>query len=257
MGLVKVTKENSIAYISMNRPDKRNALSIELVNDVIAALKDADEDQAIRAVILSGEGKGFSAGGDLETLHTLNESASIMKYMRRALEVVQIIRKMDTYVVAAVNGFAAGAGFSIAMAADFIVAESKATFISSFSNIALIPDLGLMKALTDNVPHPLVKEWLSSAKPVSADELKAWGLVNHVAKENLMEEATEYAQFIVDGPPLANRFVKHFVNHAEQLNYETSDLQETAIQTLLLQSEDNKEGIAAFFEKRKPNFKGN
>ncbi|MCF3944402.1 enoyl-CoA hydratase/isomerase family protein [Oceanobacillus alkalisoli] len=257
MKVVKVKKENRIAYITMNRPDKRNALSYELVNDVIEALIDAEEDRAIRVVILSGEGKGFSAGGDLETIHDLNESASIMKYMKRALEIVQTIRKMDTYVVAAVNGFAAGAGFSIAMAADFIVAESEATFVSSFSNIALIPDLGLMKVLTDNVPRPLVKEWISAAKPVTADELKAWGLVNHVAKENLIQEANDFAQFIVDGPPLANRFVKQFVNHADKLNYETSDLQETAIQTLLLQSEDNKEGIAAFFEKRKPNFIGN
>lgn len=256
MSLVEVKKENKVALITMNRPEKRNALSYDLVRDLIEALKEADEDREIRAVILTGAGKGFSAGGDLETIHGLNESASIIRYMKKALEIAQTIRKMDTYVIAAVHGFAAGAGFSIALSADFIVADKEATFISSFSNISLIPDLGMIKALADNIPRPLVKEWISSAKRLTAEELVKWGLVNRVAEEDVLEEAKEFAQFIVEGPPLANRFVKHFVNHAEDLNFETSDMQETAVQALLLQSEDNKEGIRAFFEKRKPNFQG-
>lgn len=256
MSLVEVKKENQIAYVTMNRPDKRNALSIDLITDLIKAFKEVDRDEEIRVVIYSGNGKGFSAGGDLETIHRLNESASIMGYMREALEVIQTIRQMDTFVVAAVQGFAAGAGFSLALAADYIVAEKDATFISSFSNIGLIPDLGLIKSLTDNVPGALVKEWIASSKPVTAGELHRFGLINRVVENDLLEEAKEFASFIVDGPPLANQFVKQFVNHAGDYNYETSNLQETAIQTLLLQSEDNKEGIEAFFEKRKPNFTG-
>jgi 2-(1,2-epoxy-1,2-dihydrophenyl)acetyl-CoA isomerase len=257
MSLVDVKKEKRIAYVTMNRPEKFNALSLELVGDVIHALKEADEDEEVLAVIFSGDGKGFSAGGDLETINGLNESASIMNYMKRALEVVQTIRNMDTYVIAAVHGAAAGAGFSIALAADYIVAHKDTKFISSFSNIALIPDLGLIKALTDQLPKQLVKEWISSAKPISATELSNWGFINRVTEDDIMKEATDFAQFIVDGPPLANKYVKKFVNHAKDYNFETSDLQEMAIQTLLLQSEDNKEGVKAFFEKRKPNFKGN
>lgn len=257
MSVVDVKKENHIAYVTMNRPEKRNALSIELVNELIEALHEADQDPDVRVVILAGAGKGFSAGGDLETLNEFNQSSQIMKYMKKALEVVQTIRKMDTYVVAAVQGFAAGAGFSIALAADFIVAEKDAKFISSFTNISLIPDLGLIKALSEKLPTAVVKEWISAAKPIGAEEAKRWGLVNRVAEGDLLQESADFAQFIVDGPPLANRFVKQLVNHADQLNYETSDLQETSIQTLLLQSDDNKEGIAAFFEKRKANFTGN
>lgn len=257
MSVVDVKKENHIAYVTMNRPEKRNALSVDLVNDLIEALHEVDQDPDVRVVILAGAGKGFSAGGDLETLNQSKQSSDIMKYMKKALEVVQTIRKMDTYVVAAVQGFAAGAGFSIALAADFIVAEKDAKFISSFTNISLIPDLGLIKALSEKLPTAVVKEWISAAKPIGAEEAKGWGLVNHVAEGDLLEETTAFVQFIVDGPPLANRFVKQLVNHADQLNYETSDLQETSIQTLLLQSEDNKEGIAAFFEKRKANFTGN
>lgn len=249
-------KENRIAFITMNRPEKRNAMSYDLVKELISTLKAAEEDPEIRVVILAGSGKGFSAGGDLETIHRLNDSASIMNYMKKALEVVQLIRNMDTYVIAAVQGFAAGAGFSIALSADFIVAEKNATFISSFSNIGLIPDLGLIKTLTDNVPSPLVKEWISSARPIPANELKDWGLVNRVVEGDVVKEAVSFSEFITEGPPLANRFVKQFVNHAENLNPETSDLYEISIQTLLLQSKDNKEGIAAFFEKRKPEFTG-
>ena len=256
MSLVDVKKENKIAYITMNRPEKRNALSLNLVHDLLDALQEADQDGGVRVVILSGAGKGFSAGGDLETMHGLNTSGDIMKYMKKALEVVQTIRGMDTYVVAAVQGFAAGAGFSIALAADFIVADKDARFISSFSNIGLIPDLGLIKSLTEKLPAAVAKEWISSAKPVSADEAHHHGIVNRVVEGDLTAQAAEFAQFIVDGPPLANQFVKQLVNHADQLSYETSDLQETSIQTLLLQSDDNKEGITAFFEKRKPNFEG-
>jgi 2-(1,2-epoxy-1,2-dihydrophenyl)acetyl-CoA isomerase len=256
MSVVEVKRENHIAYVTMNRPDKRNALSYELAHELITALQEADMDEDVRAVIFAGAGKGFSAGGDIETMQGLNESASIMAYMKDALSVIQTIRKMDTYVIAAVQGFAAGAGFSLALAADFVVADKDAKFISSFSNIGLIPDLGMIKALTDNVPQPLVKEWISSARPVSAEELRRFGLVNRIAEGDVLQEAADYAGFIVEGPPLANKFVKHFVNHASDYNYETSDLQELAIQTLLLQSEDNKEGVQAFFEKRKPKFTG-
>ncbi|MHA6251521.1 enoyl-CoA hydratase/isomerase family protein [Oceanobacillus sp. CAU 1775] len=257
MSVLEVKIENKIAYITMNRPDKRNALSIELANKLVAALEEADQDKDVRAVILAGAGKGFSAGGDIETMEGFNETSDIVKYMKMAMKVVQTIRKMDTYVIAAVQGFAAGAGFSLALAADFVVAEKDAKFVSSFTNIALIPDLGLIKALSEKVPINIVKEWISAAKPVDAEEAARWGIVNRVASENLLEEATDFAQFIIDGPPLTNQFVKHLVNHADQLNYDTADLQEIGMQTILLQSQDNKEGIAAFFEKRRPNFTGN
>ncbi|GIO24499.1 enoyl-CoA hydratase/isomerase family protein [Oceanobacillus sp. J11TS1] len=249
-------KKDSIAYISMNRPEKRNALSIEMANGFVEALKDAERDAAVKAVIISGEGKVFSAGGDLEVLHTLDNSAKIMEYMKQALEIIQTIRELDKYVISAVHGFAAGAGFSIAVAGDFVVAKEDASFVCSFTNVGIIPDLGLLKKLTDNLPGAIAKEWISSGRPVSAEEAYQRGIVNKVTEGDVLEAAADYARFIVNGPPLANKFVKHMVNHADEWSNGTNDLQETAIQTLLLQSEDNKEGIQAFFEKRKPNFRG-
>ncbi|AXI10205.1 enoyl-CoA hydratase/isomerase family protein [Oceanobacillus zhaokaii] len=254
--VVKVKKDNNIAYISMNRPEKRNALSVEMANELLFALKDADADDDIKVIILSGEGKAFSAGGDLDTLNNLNNIAEIMKYMKQALAVIQTIRKLDKYVISAVHGFAAGAGFSIALAADFVVIDSKAKFVCSFTNVGIIPDLGLVKTLSEMLPSTIAKEWISSARPVSAQEAYEKGIVNKVVEGDLLQGAADFAQFIIDGPPLANQFVKQLVNHSAELTYDTNDMQETTIQTLLLQSEDKQEGVRAFFDKRKPEFKG-
>ncbi|GAA0314871.1 enoyl-CoA hydratase-related protein [Oceanobacillus oncorhynchi subsp. oncorhynchi] len=253
---VKYEKKDAIALIKMNRPEKRNALSIEMARGLVEALKDAEKDSDIKAVIISGEGKIFSAGGDLEVLHTLDNSAKIMEYMKQALEIIQTIRELDKYVISAVHGFAAGAGFSIAVAADFVVAKKDAAFLCSFTDVGIIPDLGLVKKLTDNLPSAVAKEWISSGRPVSAEEAYQRGIVNRVTEEEVVEAAIDFAGFIVNGPPLANKFVKHMVNHADEWSCGTNDLQETAIQTLLLQTEDNKEGIQSFFDKRKPSFKG-
>ncbi|WP_337017525.1 enoyl-CoA hydratase/isomerase family protein [Oceanobacillus massiliensis] len=254
--VVNVRNQNKIAYISMNRPEKRNALSVDMANQLLDAFHDADRGEEIRAIIFTGEGKAFSSGGDLETLDSLNNTAEIITYMKQALAVIQTIRQLDKYVISAVHGFAAGAGFSLAIAADFIVADTDAKFVSSFTNVGIIPDLGLLKALSDKLPSAVAKEWISSGKPVSAQEAYEKGIVNRVADGNLLEEAAEFARFIVEGPPLANRFVKQLVNHSNELTFDTNDMQEMAVQTLLLQSEDNKEGIQAFFEKRKPIFGG-
>jgi len=254
--LVRLKKENQIAFISMNRPDKRNALSIEMVDGLLVALRNVERDDDVKAVVLFGEGKAFSAGGDLETLARLEHTGEIMKYMKQALAIIQTIRKLDKYVISAVHGVAAGAGFSIALAADFIIADTNATFISSFTNVGIIPDLGLIKALSERLPSSIAKEWISSGKQVSAQEAYDRGIINRVIDGDLLVGVTEFAQFIVDGPPLANQFVKQLVNHSDELTYDTNEMLETAIQTLLLQSEDNQEGIRAFFEKRKPVFKG-
>lgn len=114
----------------------------------------------------------------------------------------------------------------------------------------------LSKKLTDNLPSAVAKEWISSGRPVSAEEAYRRGIVNRVTEDEVVEAAIDYAGFIVNGPPLANKFVKHMVNYADEWSSGTNDLQETAIQTLLLQTEDNKEGIQSFFDKRKPSFKG-
>lgn len=251
---VNVQKENQIAFITMNRPEKLNALSRELVTDVIEALKDAEADQEINVIILSGAGKSFCAGGDIGTFQQAKTASEMLAYMKGATLLQQTIRELDKYVISAVHGYAAGAGFSLALASDFIVADKQASFAISFKNIGLIPDLGLVKALTENVPKSLAKQWISSGAVISAGELHARGIVNHIAEEDVVKEAAAFAKFIVDGPLLANKFVKYLVNNASELTTKTNEMQENVMQTLLFHTGDHWEGVQAFFEKRAPKF---
>ncbi|WAA09747.1 enoyl-CoA hydratase/isomerase family protein [Fervidibacillus albus] len=254
--LVHVYKKDRIAYVKMNRPDKLNALSIELIEGLIEALKEAEMDEDVNVIILSGEGKSFCAGGDISSFQQLNNSAEIIFWMKRATALEETIRNLDKMVISAVHGYAAGAGFSLALATDMIVAHKDAAFSFSFTNLGLIPDFGLIKNLVKNVSLPIAKEWISSGATIFAEEAKSKGLVNRIAEGDVLEEASRFAQMIVNGPSLANKFVKQLVNNASEIGYEANMMQEITIQALLLQSEDCKEGIRAFFEKRKPMFQG-
>lgn len=254
--LVESTVENGIGYLTLNRPDKLNALSRPLVEEVIASLDLLSKDEKVKVIILSGQGKAFSAGGDIASMTELSNAYEVAEWIEFVSGLSQKIITIDKYVIAAVHGYAAGAGFSIALAADFIVADENAKFALSFSNIGLIPDLGLIKLLTERVSPPIAKEWISSAKVISAEEAKAHGLINRISEGSVIDSATEFAQFIVNGPPLSNKYVKYLVNHVGELHKETAFMQENMIQAMLLQTGDHKEGVAAFFEKRSPAFSG-
>ncbi|WP_085993052.1 enoyl-CoA hydratase/isomerase family protein [Oceanobacillus senegalensis] len=254
--ILQVRKENKIAYLKMNRPEKRNALSNELKGALIEALKDAEKDDKIKVIIISGEGKSFCAGGDIGAMSPGANPSKIMLKMKETSEITKTIIGLDKYVISAVHGHAAGAGFSLALASDFIVSDRNTKFISSFGNIGLVPDLGLIKLLSERVPLSLAKEWISLAKPIPAEEVYAKGVISRLAENNVVDEATEFAQFIVNGPPIANKFVKYLVNHASEFSHESSIMQENIIQSLMFQTEDTKEGIQSFLEKRSPIFKG-
>ena len=256
MGVVLVEKQNGVAFIKMNRPEKLNALSTELAEGLISALKDAEKDPDVKVIILSGAGKAYSAGGDISSFKELKTAADTVSWIRLASEVTQTITGLEKYVVSAVHGFAAGAGFSIALASDFVIADRDAKFVSSFTNIGLVPDLGLIKQLVKHVPTQLAKEWISSGVRISAEEALDKGIVNRVVDGNVEEQAVEFSKFILDGPPLANRFVKYLVKHADELNETTHLMQENSLQTILLQTEDHKNAVQAFFNKEKPTFTG-
>lgn len=254
--LVETKVEAGIGYLKLNRPDKLNALSRELVREVLQALDELSADHEARVIILSGEGKAFSAGGDISSMKELSDAYEVAEWIEYVSSLTQKIINMDKYVVAAVHGYAAGAGFSIALAADFIVADENAKFALSFSNIGLIPDLGLIKLLTERVSPPIAKEWISSAKTLSAEEADDHGLINRISQGSVVEAAAEFAAFIVNGPPISNKYVKYLVNHVGELHRETAFVQENMIQAMLLQTQDHKEGVTAFFDKRSPEFSG-
>ncbi|MFT4414766.1 enoyl-CoA hydratase/isomerase family protein [Fredinandcohnia humi] len=248
--------EDHIGHIILNRPEKLNAISREVVEDIMVELEDHSRNPDVKAIILSGNGKSFCAGGDIETMKQMTSAAEAAEWMEYVSGLTRKILDLEKYVIAAVHGYAAGAGFSLALAADFIVAEENARFAFSFSNIGLIPDLGLIKTISERLSPPLVKEWVSSGKVLTAEESIKYGLINRIAKGGVVEEAKEFAEFIVNGPGLANKYVKYLVNHVASLDKETAFMKENVIQALLLQTRDHQEGVAAFFEKRKPKFTG-
>lgn len=254
--LVKVNVKDQVGYIELNRPEKLNSLSKELVEQVIACLDEQSKNPDVKVIILSGAGKGFCAGGDIQSMQQLTSATEAASWVEFASGLTKKIMELDKYVIAAVHGYAAGAGFSIALAADFIIASQDAKFALSFMNVGLIPDLGLIKTLSERLSPALAKEWISSGRVVTASEAQSYGIINRVVEGDVVEAAREFAGFIVNGPLVANKYVKYLVNNVPTLNSDAAFMQENMIQTVLLQSADHKEGIKAFFEKRKPDFKG-
>ena len=254
--LVKVAIENNIGHLVMNRPGKLNALSKELVEEMIRGIEALIQNDEVKAIVLSGEGKAFCAGGDIESMSQMNDPYDAVKWIDFVSSLSQKLIEIDKYVIAAVHGYAAGAGFSLALAADFIVAHKDAKFALSFTNIGLIPDLGLIKLLSERVSSPIAKEWISSGKVITAEEAEYYQLINRVASDSVVEEAVRFAQFIVKGPSISNKYVKYLVNHVGELHTETAFKQENMIQAMLLQTKDHQEGVSSFFEKRVANFVG-
>ena len=141
------------------------------------------------------------------------------------------------------------------LASDFIVANRSAKFGLNFVNVGVIPDLGLMKLLSERVPLGLAKEWILSGKIMTAEEAQNWGIINRITEGDVLQEAIEFSQFILNGPQVSNKYVKQMLNHGVQLSWDDVLEQENMIQALLMQSEDFEEGINAFYEKRAPQFK--
>ena len=253
---LNVKRENGIAHIELNRPDKLNALSNEMVEELISELKNIEKDATIKVVILTGAGKSFCAGGDLEAMDSFTNSPEVLTHVEKALNLTTLLLDYDKYVISAVHGYAAGAGFSLALASDFIVAHPSAKFGLNFVNVGLIPDLGLMKLLTQRVSLPIVKEWVVSGKVLTAEEAKKYGILNRISEKDLMSDTIEFAEFLLKGPPLSNKFVKYMLNHVMDADWKSVMMQETIIQTLLLQTNDKNEGVRAFLENRKPIFTG-
>ncbi|WP_235357091.1 enoyl-CoA hydratase/isomerase family protein [Bacillus alveayuensis] len=240
----------------MNRPEKLNALSKNMVADLIEAFDVLSKDGNVRVIILSGKGKSFCAGGDISSMSGISSSYEASEWIEYVSSLSRKIVELDKYVIAAVHGYAAGAGFSLALACDFIIAERGAKFALSFTNIGLIPDLGLIRMLSERISPPIAKEWISSGKEISAEEAFEKDIINRVTDQSVVSEAKSFAEFIINGPMVTNKYVKYLINHIKDLPLDSTFMKENMIQTMLLLTDDHREGIKAFFEKRKPTFKG-
>jgi enoyl-CoA hydratase len=252
--LVLVERDDPIAVVLLNRPKQLNALSDELMGDLVDALRELDGDAAIRCIVVGGSERAFAAGADIGQLA---QASPIEMYYQRRVDRWDEIRALWTPLVAAVSGFCLGGGCELAMACDLIVASETAKFGQPETGLGLIPGAGGTQRLTRAVGKAVAMDVILSGRFLSADEALRAGLVARVvAKEAWLEEAKQVARDIAAKGPVATRLAKEAVDRAYEGPLTLGVEYERRLLYLALASEDAKEGLTAFLEKRQPDFKG-
>ncbi len=248
---------NSIAHITLNRPEKYNALNREMSLLLQEKLDECKKNNDIRCVYITGAGKAFSAGQDLDEVAD-PQGASIQNILSEHFNpVVRRIRKLDKPVVAAVNGVAAGAGANIALSCDIVVASECASFIQAFSKIGLIPDSGGTFFLPRLIGWQKATAFCMLGDKVSATEAEGMGMIYKVfPDETFGEESLKIATTLAQLPTKALAYTKQAFNQSLTNNYDDQLHDEELLQQKAGNTLDFKEGVQAFLEKRKPVFKG-
>ncbi len=251
-------QDEAVAILTMNRPERRNALNRALENDLMAALDRARDDEAVRAVILTGAGRDFCSGADLASF---GGPLTGKKAHRHILEVygpiVERIVTMEKPIVGALNGTAAGAGCSLALACDLRVMADDASLMQAFSNIGLVPDAGSTWLLARHVGYSRAFEICALGERLPAARCLALGLTNRVAQAGLlMEEARAWAAHLAQRPTLALGLTKKALHLAQTATLADTIAYEATLQERCIESEDHREGVMAFLEKRDPVFEG-
>ncbi|HEY9745394.1 MAG TPA: enoyl-CoA hydratase-related protein [Oculatellaceae cyanobacterium] len=253
--------QEQILTITLNRPDCLNAFNDEMSFELQKALKEAEKDPGVRCIVLTGAGRGFSAGQDLRSRSVSADNAekphlgeSIRK---RYSPIVSKLRSIEKPVIAMVNGVAAGAGASIAFACDLRVAAQSAKFIQAFIKVGLIPDSGACWLLPRLMGLGSAFEFAVTGEPLNADAALRAGLVNRVAADEQLREVTfELAKRLAKGPTQAIGLLKRAMNKALSVDFDAFLDYEAHIQEIAGQTEDYREGVAAFLEKRPAQFQG-
>jgi 2-(1,2-epoxy-1,2-dihydrophenyl)acetyl-CoA isomerase len=252
---VLTSREGSVLTITLNRPEKLNAFNAAVHEALAGALKEARADD-VRAVVITGAGRGFCVGQDLtEFREAPGDIADSLR--RRYHPNVLAIRALEKPVIAAVNGAAAGAGLSLACACDLRVAADSATFVPAFINIGLVPDSGGSFFIHRLLGNARAFEWMASGRSLTAGRAHAWGLVNEVVDdEELPARAAEIAATFASMPTRGVGMTKRLFDGAASRTLEEQLELEAQLQSAATQTEDFREGVAAFLEKRDPTFLG-
>jgi len=252
--LVLVERDEPVAVVQLNRPKQLNALSDDLMRELVERLQELDHDDGIRCIVLAGSERAFAAGADIGQLA---EASTIELYYQRRVERWDTIRELWTPLVAAVSGFCLGGGCELAMACDVIVASETARFGQPESGLGIIPGAGGTQRLTRAVGKATAMDVILSGRFLSAREALDAGLVARVvAKEAWLEEAKRVARDIAAKGPVATRLAKEAVDRAYEGPLSLGLEYERRLLALAFASEDAKEGLTAFGEKRPPDFKG-
>jgi 2-(1,2-epoxy-1,2-dihydrophenyl)acetyl-CoA isomerase len=255
MAEVETSRDGAVLTITLNRPDVLNAFNSAMHRVLAAALRDA-RDGGVRAVVLTGAGRAFCVGQDLTEFR--EAPGDIGSRLRDNYHPnIRAIRALEKPVIAAVNGAAAGAGMSLACACDLRVAADTASFIPAFINIGLIPDSGGSYFVTRLLGPARAFEWLASGRKLTAAEAHSWGLVSEVVEaDGLSSRAAELAAQLAELPTRGIGMTKRLLDHAVHATLDEQLEHEAQLQAAATQTEDFKEGVAAFLEKRPPRFRG-
>jgi 2-(1,2-epoxy-1,2-dihydrophenyl)acetyl-CoA isomerase len=255
MAEVETSRDGAVLTITLNRPDVLNAFNAEMHKGFAAALKEA-RDAEVRAVVLTGAGRGFCVGQDLTEFR--EAPGDIGTRLRQHYHPnVLAIQALEKPVIASVNGVAAGAGLSIACACDLRVAADSASLIPAFINIGLVPDSSGSYFVTRILGPARAFEWLASGRKLTAAEAHAWGLVSEVVEaDGLTRRVGELAAQFAALPTRGIGMTKRLVEHALTATLEEQLEREAQLQAAATQTEDFREGVSAFLEKRPPQFRG-
>lgn len=249
---VLMSVDNRIAYIYLNEPNSLNALSNRLKEQLLLKLDELERNDEVLCIILAGKGKSFCAGGDLRAMQDPYDPLAIKRGMSLSKRIVEKLRNMTKITIAAVHGYAAGAGMSLALANDLVFAEEDTKFVLSFKNVGLIPDLGLHYHLSQRVGEWKAKEWMWTGKTITVEEAMQYGLVmEKVKKGKIFDRVTEFAKRLVEGPIDAYVTSKSIINQTGSMKIEDVMERENDMQSILRGSEGHRSALENFLNRRK------
>ena len=253
---IRYEVSDAVAVVTLDRPEKLNALTVEMREALGSAFESAGRDPGVRAVLLQASGKAFCASGDVSRMGNFTP-ASGRELLRLAHRMVRNLANIEKPVVAATRGAVAGMGWSMALACDAVIASDTARFTQVFRHVGLVPDGGAIYFLTQHLGLLRAKELVYSGRRIDAQEALALGLVNRVVADDQLDSiALAHAHELASGPTFALGMAKKMFKMMYQPNLEALLDAEAWAQGLALQSDDHQEGVQAFFDKRPPQFKG-
>lgn len=257
METIKLEKLDNLFIIKLNRPENLNAINKKMLSELYQAFSDAQKDNSIRAVLLTGEGKGFCSGQDLKDIEDLENFSFYDHLVNYYNPLILKMKQLEKPIIVGVNGTCAGAGVSLALAGDIRIAKKSSKFVLAFSNIGLITNSGSSYFLTKLIGISKTLELLWTNEIFDSQRALELGIVNRVVEDDLFEkEILEFSIRIANGPTKAYAISKRLLNKIDELTLSEVLELEAQYQEVLGRSEDFKEGIGAFLEKRKPEFKG-